>query len=120
MLLISKVFHSFPNQPLPLLVPPSSVLWSGFGETVDEADGMKSVLNPSNTTASPIPTATSQAVAFAGVSSASNVPFTSGISATTTAPSASTMTAAAYGGMPSGAVGMAALFGAGAAVVVGF
>ncbi|PMD22431.1 Fasciclin-domain-containing protein [Hyaloscypha hepaticicola] len=78
------------------------------------------VLNPSNTTASPVPTATQQAVAFAGVSSASNVPFTSGISATTTAPSASTMTAAAFGGMPSGAVGMAALFGAGAAVVVGF
>jgi hypothetical protein len=78
-----------------------------------------SVLNPSNSTASPVPTATQQAVAFAGVGSASNVPFTSGISATTTAPSASTMTAAAFGGMPSGAVGMAALFGAGAAVVVG-
>jgi transforming growth factor-beta-induced protein len=29
------------------------------------------------------------------------------------------MTAAAFGGMPSGAVGMAALFGAGAAIAVG-
>jgi len=80
---------------------------------------LSSVLNPSNTTATPVPTATSQAIAFAGVSSVSNVPFTSGISATTTAPSASTSTAAAYGSMASGAVGMAALFGAGAAVVVG-
>ncbi len=79
----------------------------------------KSVLNPSNTTATPVPTATSQAVAFAGVSSASNVPFTSGISATITAPSASTATAAAHGGMASGAVGMVALFGAGAAMAVG-
>ncbi|KAH8779015.1 FAS1 domain-containing protein [Hyaloscypha finlandica] len=78
------------------------------------------VLNPSNTTASPVPTATSQAVAFAGASAAPETPFTSGISATTTAPSASTMTAAAFGGMPSGAVGMAALFGAGAAIIVGY
>ena len=75
------------------------------------------VLNPSNSTASPVPTVTSQAVAFADVSAASNVPFTSGIVATTTAPSASTSTAAPFGGMPSGAVGMAALFGAGAVVV---
>ncbi|KAN0112317.1 Fasciclin domain containing protein [Hyaloscypha variabilis] len=78
------------------------------------------VLNPSNSTASPVVTASTQAVAFADVSSATNVPFTSGISATTTAPSASTMTAMAVGGMPSAAVGMAALFGAGAAVIVGF
>jgi transforming growth factor-beta-induced protein len=73
-----------------------------------------SVLNPSNQTAMPIPTATTQAVAFAGVSSATNVPFTSGIVATTTAPSASTSTAGANSGIQSGVVGMvgaAALFG---------
>lgn len=53
------------------------------------------VLNPSNTTATPIPTATSQAVAFAGAAEASTVPFTSGIVPSTTAPSASTKTAGA-------------------------
>jgi transforming growth factor-beta-induced protein len=79
----------------------------------------RSILNPSNTTATPVPTATSQAVAFAGASSVSNAPFTSGISATTTTPGASTAAAAAALGMVSGAMGMAALFGAGAAVVLG-
>lgn len=53
------------------------------------------------------------------MSSPSSIPFTLGIIATSTAPSASTMTAAASGGMPSGAVGMVELFGAGAAVLVG-
>jgi transforming growth factor-beta-induced protein len=75
---------------------------------------LNSVLNPSNQTAMPIPTATTQAVAFADVSSATNVPFTSGIVATTTAPSASTSTAGANTAAHSGVVGMvgaAALFG---------
>ena len=75
---------------------------------------LNSVLNPSNQTAMPIPTATTQAVAFADVSSATNVPFTSGIVATTTAPSASTSTAGANAAAHSGVVGMvgaAALFG---------
>lgn len=75
-----------------------------------------SVLNPANTTATPNPTATTQPVAFAGVSSAANAPFTSGIAATTTAPSARTSTAAAIkaadrGMGITGIVGMAALFG---------
>ncbi|KAK0100663.1 hypothetical protein ONS95_007115 [Cadophora gregata] len=68
------------------------------------------VLNPANATATPIPTATVQPVAFSGVSSASVIPFTSGITPTTTAPSASTKTAAA--GRVEGAMGLAALFGA--------
>lgn len=46
------------------------------------------------------------------------MPFTSGISATTTAPSASTMSAAAPR-MEMGGVGMAALFGVGAVGLVG-
>ncbi|EKD19413.1 beta-Ig-H3/Fasciclin [Drepanopeziza brunnea f. sp. 'multigermtubi' MB_m1] len=65
------------------------------------------VLNPSNTEQSPNPTATTQSVAFQGVTSVPSVPFTSGVSATTTAPSASTKTAAAV--RVEGAVGVAAL-----------
>ncbi|KAG4418292.1 hypothetical protein IFR04_008568 [Cadophora malorum] len=67
------------------------------------------VLNPANATATPDPTATSQPVAFTGVTSSSVIPFTSGITPTTTAPSASTSTAAA--GRVEGAMGLAALFG---------
>lgn len=63
-----------------------------------------------NATAMPVVTQTTQAVAFAGATALAAVPFTSGISATTTAPSASTMTAAANG-KNVGSVGMAALFG---------
>ncbi|KAE8450835.1 hypothetical protein EG329_005748 [Mollisiaceae sp. DMI_Dod_QoI] len=69
------------------------------------------VLNPSNSTAMPNPTATSQPVAFAGASSVSDVPFTSGISATITAPSASTMTAGAERAF--GTMGVAAMLGMG-------
>ncbi|KAI6709461.1 hypothetical protein JHW43_008001 [Diplocarpon mali] len=75
------------------------------------------VLNPANTTATPNPTATSQPVAFSGASSASAVPFTSGISVTTTAPSASTPThksgAANVVAHRESVVGMAALLGVG-------
>ncbi|KAK3996990.1 methyltransferase TYW3-domain-containing protein [Cladorrhinum sp. PSN332] len=45
---------------------------------------LDNVLNPSNTTATPDPSATVQAPAFAGVSAAANPPFTSGIVPTTT------------------------------------
>jgi len=72
-----------------------------------------SVLNPANSTASPIPAATTQAVAFAGAAKASEVPFTSGIVPSTTAPSASEKTGAANANGRQGAVGAAALFGAG-------
>ena len=51
---------------------------------------------------------------FEGAASATNVPFTSGISATTTAPSAATQTAAAGLSVEKpayGAVGAVALFG---------
>ncbi|KAG4432763.1 hypothetical protein IFR05_011746 [Cadophora sp. M221] len=74
------------------------------------------VLNPANSTATPDPTATTQPVAFTGVTSASVIPFTSGITPTTTAPSASTSTAAA--GRVEGAMGLAALFGVVAAGVL--
>ncbi|CZT04324.1 related to TGF beta induced protein ig-h3 precursor [Rhynchosporium agropyri] len=52
------------------------------------------VLNPANPGATPNPTATTQTVAFTGVTMGPN-PFTSGITPTATAPSASTSTAAA-------------------------
>lgn len=79
-----------------------------------------SVLNPANSTAMPNPAVTQQAVAFAGAAAASNVPFTSGIKASTTAASASTSKAGAGRAMESGVgvMGVAALFGmVGAAVL---
>lgn len=54
---------------------------------------------------------TTQPVAFAGATALAEVPFTSGISATTTAASASTMMAGAAGVKNMGSVGMAALLG---------
>ncbi|KAF8854510.1 Fasciclin-domain-containing protein [Acephala macrosclerotiorum] len=72
---------------------------------------INNVLNPANSTAVANTAATTQPVAFAGASSASSVPFTSGISATTTAPSASTMTAGAERAY--GTIGVAALMGMG-------
>jgi transforming growth factor-beta-induced protein len=71
-------------------------------------------------TAMPNPTATKQAVAFQGAAAASNVPFTSGISASTAKASASTMKAGAGRALGSGVgvVVVAALFGmVGAAVL---
>ena len=50
------------------------------------------VLNPSNATVVENPTAATQPIAFEGAASAASAPFTSGITATTTAPSAATMT----------------------------
>lgn len=46
--------------------------------------GMGSVLNPSNTSATPDPAAATQAPAFAGVTPVADIPFTSGIVPTTT------------------------------------
>lgn len=53
---------------------------------------VNNVLNPSNATVVENPTATSQPIAFSGATSAASPPFTSGITATTTAPSAATGT----------------------------
>lgn len=82
------------------------------------------VLNPDNSTATPDPAAETQAPAFAGASSASDVPFTSGIAtptstiATTEASAEATATSSGIAvPMKTGAVGAAALFG-GAAIVM--
>jgi len=81
------------------------------------------VLNPNNTAATPDPTTTT--VAFSGASSATTVPFTSGVSqsttltATPTRPlSSSSSSAIAVVGMPTGVMEMGALLG-GAAMVLG-
>ncbi|KAF7896370.1 hypothetical protein EAF00_006384 [Botryotinia globosa] len=76
------------------------------------------VLNPSNTTAVTNPTATSQPLAFEGATSAAVAPFTSGITATTTAPSAATGTSGSekriggesLGGAVAAVVGAAIMF----------
>jgi len=93
------------------------------------------VLNPGNRTASAQPTASTQAPAFSGASSASDTPFTSGVASATTSVNTegptSAASAAATGGssgssssssggaMPlkTGAVGAAALFGGAAAIM---
>ena len=80
------------------------------------------VLNPSNTTA--MPAGTTGAVAFSGASSASDVPFTSGVPGPSTtvgggAPAAtSTSKAAAPPMKTAGSIGAAALFGAGMMLVL--
>ena len=94
-----------------------------------------SVLNPLNPDAKPNVSASTQKPAFSGVSSASNVPFTSGIPTPSSAIANPTATASGTGGasasgagtsssksgiampMKTGAVGVAALFG-GAAVMM--
>jgi uncharacterized surface protein with fasciclin (FAS1) repeats len=80
------------------------------------------VLNPQNSTASPNPTASTQGPAFTGATSASSIPFTSGIPApTSTAPIATAAKSSSSTGiaapMKTGAVGVAALFGGAAAVI---
>ena len=50
----------------------------------DQYAPLSSVLNPSNTAATPDPGAATQAPAFPGVSSVADAPFTSGIMPTTT------------------------------------
>lgn len=76
------------------------------------------VLNPNNSTATPDTTASMQAPAFSGASSASDVPFTSGVTATGPAATGgagatATSTGAVAAGVPvqTAAVGAAALFG---------
>lgn len=77
------------------------------------------VLNPGNSTARPDTTASTQMPAFSGASSASDIPFTSGITATGTAAptggagATATSTGASQAGVPmqTAAVGAAALFG---------
>lgn len=75
------------------------------------------VLNPGNSTARPDVTASTQLPAFSGASSASDVPFTSGITATATPTGGAGATATSSGpaeaGVPvqTAAVGAAALFG---------
>lgn len=85
------------------------------------------VLNPDNATATPVPGETDGVPAFPGATSGTQVPFTSGISAPTSVPGGDE--ASATGGaesssssdlavpMITGAVGMGALFGVGAAVL---
>jgi len=81
------------------------------------------VLNPMNTTATPNPSMATQMPAFSGASSASNVPFTSGVPTPTGAVAtsagggqSSSSSKAAAMPMKTGAFGAAALFG-GAAFV---
>ncbi|KAI9893336.1 MAG: hypothetical protein M1814_000466 [Vezdaea aestivalis] len=88
------------------------------------------VLNPGNATATPNPSVSTQVPAFAGASSATNVPYTSGVptptasvggAATTTSRASAASTAPATTGAAaparSAAVGMGALFG-GAAIAL--
>ncbi|KAE8444639.1 hypothetical protein EG329_014387 [Mollisiaceae sp. DMI_Dod_QoI] len=105
------------------VVTPNVLVSNGVVHVID------GVLNPNNTSAAP-PTsdASTTTPAFSGASSVSTVPFTSGITASTTvtstpthAPTSSSSSGIAAGlAMPTGAVGMGALFGgAGAAVLMG-
>lgn len=82
------------------------------------------VLNPSNTTLTPNTATTEQA--FAGATSASDVPFTSGVATPTSAvntgavasaASSATSSGGAFRPIETGAIGMAALFGGAAAVM---
>ncbi|OKL57069.1 hypothetical protein UA08_07412 [Talaromyces atroroseus] len=85
------------------------------------------VLNPNNTSATPNATATSQVPAFSGASSASSIPFTSGVTASATATGSGagagagvTGTSGASGTSTSSAAAMPMRTGGlGAAVVVG-
>jgi len=102
------------------VVTPDVLISNGVVHVVDN------VLNPNNTSASPSASATAGSPGFSSASSASNVPFTSGVatpsssigggaaSATSSSSSSSSGLAAP---MKTGAVGAAALFGAGAALV---
>ncbi|TKA68276.1 hypothetical protein B0A49_10044 [Cryomyces minteri] len=102
------------------VVTPDVLVANGVIHVIDN------VLNPNATSATPSASATSGAPAFSGASSASGVPFTSGQAAPTssiasggvpaaTSKAASSSTAGASSPIKTGAVGAAALFGAGAA-----
>jgi len=81
------------------------------------------VLNPDNATATPNGAASTQAPAFSGASSASNVPFTGGVSTPTstvpteTTPGATSSSSAFAMPMKTGAIGAAALFGGAASIL---
>lgn len=108
------------------VVTPNVLVANGVIHIVDN------VLNP-NATAGPEPSATTGAPGFTGASSASDVPFTSDQPTPTTqvnpttegaGPAATEAVSSSTSGpampMRTGAVGAAALFGAGAAVFIGY
>jgi uncharacterized surface protein with fasciclin (FAS1) repeats len=98
-----------------MVIVPDVLVANGVVHVIDN------VLNPANATAMPDPSMTMQQPAFSGASSASDVPYTSGV-ATPTAPAGgaeTSMTSSVSGAampMKTAAVGAAALFG-GAALV---
>jgi len=101
------------------VVTPNVLVAGGVVHVIDN------VLNP-NATSAAVPTASSGTAAFSGATSVSNAPFTSGVAtptsslgggATGATGATSTSSKAAAVPMMTGAVGMGALFGAGAAVV---
>ncbi|ORY10425.1 FAS1 domain-containing protein [Clohesyomyces aquaticus] len=107
------------------VITPNVLVANGVVHIIDN------VLNPNATDARPTPSATVGAPGFTGASSASDVPFTSGQPTPTTTvnttsegagPAASTAASSTGAAVPmmTGAVGMGALFGAGAAVIAGF
>ncbi|KAJ4423308.1 hypothetical protein N0V82_002035 [Gnomoniopsis sp. IMI 355080] len=88
------------------VVVPDVLIANGVAHVIDN------VLNPGNSTATP--TGTAGSPGFSGASSASNVPFTSGVAATATGATATGATGtAATAGVPrqTAAIGAAALFG---------
>ncbi|PMD42825.1 Fasciclin-domain-containing protein, partial [Hyaloscypha variabilis F] len=90
------------------VITPNVLVANGVVHVID------SVLNPNNTSAAPNPSTTT--AAFSGASSVSNVPFTSGVSQSTTltAVTTSSSKAGAEGfvrAMPTGVVEMGALLG---------
>jgi len=103
------------------VIKPNLLVGGGVVHVIDN------VLNPANPSASPSASATAGAAEFSGASSASNVPFTSGVPAarttaagaqtTTTTSSSSNSKGAAVPMATQGVMGAAALFGAGAAML---
>ncbi|KAF2101005.1 Fasciclin-domain-containing protein [Rhizodiscina lignyota] len=102
------------------VVTPDVLVSNGVVHVIDN------VLNPNNTSAAPSSSATAGSPGFSGASSVSSAPFTSGVASPTTtvaggassaAASASSKSSALGAPMKTGAVGAAALFGAGAVMV---
>ncbi|KAI9870631.1 MAG: hypothetical protein M1830_004025 [Pleopsidium flavum] len=108
------------------VVMPDVLVANGVVHVIDN------VLNPNMTMATPNPTASSQSAAFSGASSASNVPYTSGVATPTSVimGGAGAAQSSAAGGaaksssksgaampMRTGAIGAAALFAAGGAFI---
>ncbi|RAO69967.1 uncharacterized protein BHQ10_005979 [Talaromyces amestolkiae] len=103
------------------VVTPNLLVANGVVHVIDN------VLNPNNTSATPNATATSQVPAFSGASSASAIPFTSGVTASATVTGTGAGAGAGVtgtssstaGAMPMRTAGMGAamVFGAGAALL---